>query len=160
MENVTTKFDRVILRYHKGKIPFVFVTAFIALILCVSIFSAIPSTEIAQAFGLEDKIDDDFVEFYQTKIANSPIITDMDKQVFDKMMKDYNLTEKRLVLLLVIEDFGRRAYNPKSFDELTEMSDKALLLYGKTLVKAYGDTLEQDEREELKAEFLSLLRKK
>jgi len=121
---------------------------------------SINSTGIATASGLEDKVDDEFIAFYENEIAHAPVITNTDKVRADGLKKTYNLTDNRLKLLLVLEDFGVRVGNPKSFDELTKMNDNKLFLYGKTLIDAFGDTLDEDEKAVLKAKFFYLLKRK
>ena len=121
---------------------------------------SINSTDIATASGLEDKVDDEFIAFYENEIAHAPVITDTDKVRADRLKKAYDLTDNKLKLLLVLEDFGVRVGNPKTFDELTKMSDNKLFLYGKTLVDAFGDTLDEDEKAVLKAKFFYLLKRK
>ena len=118
------------------------------------------ATDIATPSGLEDKVDDEFIAFYENEIAHAPVITNTDKVRADGLKKTYNLTDNKLNLLLVLEDFGVRVGNPKSFDELTKMSDNKLFLYGKTLVDAFGDTLDEDEKAVLKAKFFYLLKRK
>ena len=118
------------------------------------------ATDIATASGLEDKVDDEFIAFYENEIAHAPVITNTDKVRAEELKKTYNLTDNKLNLLLVLEDFGVRVGNPKSFDELTKMSDNKLFLYGKTLVDAFGDTLDEDEKAVLKAKFFYLLKRK
>ena len=118
------------------------------------------ATDIATASGIEDKVNDEFIAFYENEIAHAPVITNTDKVRADRLKKTYDLTDNKLNLLLVLEDFGVRVGNPKSFDELTKMSDNKLFLYGKTLVDAFGDTLDEDEKAVLKAKFFYLLKRK
>lgn len=121
---------------------------------------SINSTCIATASGLEDKVDDEFIAFYENEIAHAPVITNTDKVRAEGLKKTYDLTDNKLKLLLVLEDFGVRVGNPKSFDELTKMNDNKLFLYGKTLIDAFGDTLNEDEKAVLKAKFFYLLKRK
>ena len=115
---------------------------------------------VAEAISLEEKFDDDFVAFYEGEIAGEPVITAFDKNKFNTLQEKYDLSEKRLKMLLVLYDFGHRMNNPRNLDQLTEMSDKQLFLYGKALVDAFGETLEDDKKENLKAQFFALLKKK
>lgn len=136
---------------------------FLLLILTmVVMIASLPfeATGIATASGLEDKVDNEFIAFYENEIAHAPVITNTDKVRADRLKKTYDLTDNKLNLLLVLEDFGVRVGNPKSFDELTKMSDNKLFLYGKTLVDAFGDTLDEDEKAVLKAKFFYLLKRK
>ena len=47
-----------------------------------------------------------------------------------------------------------------TFDELTKTSDNKLILYAKTLVNAYSQNLDEDEKDLLKLKFLTLLKGK
>ena len=105
-------------------------------------------------------IDDEFISFYEEKIAGSHIITNMDKKVFSNMQSRYGLTENRLTMLLVLEHFGGLVNQPKTIDELTKMSDNKLFLYVKGLIKSYGDTVDDVRKEELEQEFLALIKRK
>jgi predicted protein tyrosine phosphatase len=120
------------------------------------------STEniVAKASGLEDKIDDDFIAFYEEKIAGAPIVSSMDKDTLKALQQEFDLTEKRLVLLLILDDFGKRTNNTKDFALLTKMTDKQLILYAKTLVDEFKQNLDDDEKEELKEQFLALVKRK
>lgn len=133
---------------------------FLALIISSFALLATSNLTIANASGFEDVIDDEFISFYEEKIAGSPIITNMDKKVFSDMQSRYGLTENRLTMLLVLEHFGGLVNQPKTLDELTEMSDNKLFLYAKGLIKSYGDTVDDVRKEELEQEFLALIKRK
>lgn len=142
-------------------------TAIIVIFLAVIVFLfALPVTnmsssrEVADAYGLEDKLNNDFVTFYEKKIAGEPVVSNIDKAQLLSLQSTHNLTEKRTVLLLIFEDFGKRVDMKKDFDELTKMSDKQLVLYGKTLVDAFSKDLSESEKNNLKAEFFTLIKGK
>ena len=142
-------------------------TAIIVIFMAIFLFLfALPMMDIssekqvADASGLEDKLDQNFVTFYETKIAGEPVISALDKDTISRLQAKHNLTEKRTLMLVVFEDFGKRVGNIKTFDELTKMSDKQLLLYGKSLVDAFSENLSDDEKDSLKLEFLSLMKGK
>lgn len=128
-----------------------------AFLFCLPMFD---TKEMANAFNLEEKVDDDFVAFYEKEIAKSPIISSMNKGRLDQLKAQYNLSDKRLTMLLILEDFGMRAGSPKDFAVLTEMSDKQLFLYGKTLVDEFSENLDKDKKDQLTAQFLALVKKK
>ena len=105
-------------------------------------------------------IDDEFISFYEEKIAGRPIITNMDKKVFSDMQSRYGLTENRLTMLLVLEHFSRLVNQPKTIDELTKMSDNQLISYAKRLIALYSKNLDDTQKETLKDDFLALLKRK
>lgn len=115
---------------------------------------------VASASELEDMIDEDFISFYEENIASSPVITNMDKRVFEEMQAKYNLTKNKLIMLLVLENFGQIVNNHKTIDELTKMSDNQLISYAKRLIALYGKNLDDTQKETLKDDFLALLKRK
>ncbi|MBO5983041.1 MAG: hypothetical protein J6Q06_04155 [Clostridia bacterium] len=133
---------------------------FLALIISSFAVIATSNSTIAKASGFEDMIDEDFISFYEDKIAGSPIITNMDKKVFSDMQSRYGLTENRLTMLLVLEHFGGLVNQPKTIDKLTKMSDNQLISYAKRLIALYSKNLDDTQKEALKDDFLALLKRK
>ena len=131
--------------------------AVFTLLFCLPI---IGKNEVSEAFSLEEKVDDEFVEFYEKEIAGVPIISSMSKENKEGLKLQYGLTDKRLILLLILDDFGKRVGTPKDFAILTEMNDKQLFLYGKRLVDEYSKDLDEDKKTMLMAQFLALIKKK
>ncbi len=105
-------------------------------------------------------IDEDFISFYEENIASSPVITNMDKMVFEEMQAKYNLTKNKLLMLLVLENFGQIVNQHKTIDELTKMSDNQLISYAKRLIALYSKNLDDTQKETLKDDFLALLKRK
>ena len=115
---------------------------------------------IAKASGFEFEVTDEFVDFYENEISHHKVISNLEDERFATLESKYSLTRNKVALLLILEDFGKLVDNPKTFDELTKTSDNKLILYAKTLVNAYSQNLDEDEKDLLKLKFLTLLKGK
>lgn len=122
-----------------------------------SISSDNSKTRVARASGIEDMVTDELIAFYEKEIAKDTFISSMTTMKKYRLMRAYDISEKRLYLTLILQDLGARVDDHKDFNQITQMNDKQLFSYGKALVMSFIDTLTEEEKARLKDGFKSAL---
>lgn len=125
--------------------------------------NATASTEIsALAAGLlpdsvYDRITPEMIELYEKEIAGEKFLSDAHPAKLVKLAGKLGVGLQKLKALMVLQDLAARTGENFKLTDLAAMGDADLIKTAKRCCKAYGDTLTDERKSELKAKFKAVL---
>ena len=112
--------------------------------------------------GLADrfygKINDDFVQVYETRVAKGKVLSDLSEAELALGAAEAGVSEEKYRALLLLSDLMSRTSRPVPVSVLASLGDGELLRLARRHAKLFADTLTEEERDSLKAEFKEALK--
>lgn len=112
--------------------------------------------------GLADrfygKINDDFVQVYETRVAKGKVLSDLSEAELALGAAEAGVSEEKYRALLLLSDLMSRTSRPVPVSALASLGDGELLRLARRHAKLFADTLTEEERDSLKAEFKEALK--
>ncbi len=121
-------------------------------------FSIFENENIASAYDIFAKLNDDIIKMYEEDIAKNDFISSMKEEQLNALAITLNISIPKLKAVLIIKDLAFRVGEHKALEDLAKMRDLSLISYAKTLADKYGDTLPDTEKEQLKQKLKSVLK--
>lgn len=126
------------------------------LLIAVAILPA--CSEIANAFDIFSKLNDEMIELYEKDVAHKEIVSSMPQAKLQSLATTLNISTNKLKAVLIINDLSNRVGEYPSLKTLSKMSDFSLIAYAKDIANKYADTLDDDKKTEFKNKLKEIIK--
>ena len=119
--------------------------------------NAAVTTGIAELFL--EKLTPEVIAVYETRIAGRPVVTGMSDAELELAASEAGVSPAKYRAILLLADLMARTSKPVPPRVLASLGDGELLRLARRHAKLYADSLTEEERDELKAEFKAAMKK-
>lgn len=126
----------------------------VALFVICGCFAA--PREVADA-GICDLLTPEIVKFYEEEIAKEQVLSSKSEQNVKAIAIRFGIDEQKAKCAILLFDFSKRTGGGITFPEIADMSEFKMLAFAKQRGEIYGQTLDKEDKEELKQKASALL---
>ena len=95
---------------------------------------------------------------YETRVAKGKVLSDLSEAELALGAAEAGVSEEKYRALLLLSDLMSRTSRPVPVSVLASLGDGELLRLARRHAKLFADTLTEEERDSLKAEFKEALK--
>lgn len=106
-----------------------------------------------------DRLTPEVIAVYERRIAGAPLLSEKSEAELSLAASELKLSVKKYEALVLLADLMARTSKPVPLSLLASLGDGELLRLARKHAKLYADTLTEEERDSLKAEFKAALKK-
>lgn len=112
--------------------------------------------EVADA-GVCDLLTPEIVKFYEEEIAKERVLSSKSEQNVKAIANRFGIDEQKAKCAILLFDFSKRTGGGITFPEIANMNEFKMLAFAKQRGEIYGQTLNKEDKEELKKKASDLL---
>lgn len=105
-----------------------------------------------------DRLTPEVIAVYERRIAGAPLLSEKSEAELSLAASELKLSVKKYEALVLLADLMARTSKPVPLSLLASLGDGELLRLARKHAKLYADTLTEEERDSLKAEFKAALK--
>ena len=106
-----------------------------------------------------DRLTPEVIAVYERRIAGAPLLSEKSEAELSLAASELKLSVKKYEALVLLADLMARTSKPVPPRVLASLGDGELLRLARRHAKLYADSLTEEERDELKAEFKAAMKK-
>lgn len=106
-----------------------------------------------------DRLTPEVIAVYERRIAGTPLLSEKSEAELSLAASELKLSVKKYEALVLLADLMARTSKPVPLSLLASLGDGELLRLARRRAKLFADTLTEEERDSLKAEFKAALKK-
>ena len=105
-----------------------------------------------------DRLTPEIIAVYERRIAGAPLLSEKSEAELSLAASELKLSVKKYEALVLLADLMARTSKPVPLSLLASLGDGELLRLARRHAKLFADTLTEEERDSLKAEFKEALK--
>lgn len=105
-----------------------------------------------------DRLTPEVIAVYERRIAGAPLLSEKSEAELSLAASELKLSVKKYEALVLLADLMARTSKPVPLSLLASLGDGELLRLARRHAKLFADTLTEEERDSLKAEFKAALK--
>lgn len=105
-----------------------------------------------------DRLTPEVIAVYERRIAGAPLLSEKSEAELSLAASELKLSVKKYEALVLLADLMARTSKPVPLSLLASLGDGELLRLARKHAKLFADTLTEEERDSLKAEFKAALK--
>ena len=105
-----------------------------------------------------DRLTPEVIAVYERRIAGAPLLSEKSEAELSLAASELKLSVKKYEALVLLADLMARTSKPVPLSLLASLGDGELLRLARRHTKLFADTLTEEERDSLKAEFKAALK--
>lgn len=118
-----------------------------------------PATSCGTEEFLLSRLTPEFIAVYENRVARDDIVSGMSESELSLLSEKLGVSAQKAKALILLGDLVARTFKPVPLSALASMSTGELIALSRCAVKAYSDALPEAERDDLKKEFFSAMKK-
>ncbi len=107
-----------------------------------------------------DFLTDDIIAVYEQEISQKPVVSNMNQNALLALANKHQISVQKTKTILLLCDLCAKSGDCVNMGDLAKMSDGEILKVSKSAIDGYCQTLDDEQKENLKTKFMNAIKKK